>query len=147
MSVDLWADDHSVEEIHELAVAIGALYDERPESLAYLSQAGYEYWMTSPTPPHRWKGATGGEESSLWLEWHRLRGLDPGAKRSRSLSPALRRAVVDRDGYVCGLCGGDVAAGDVHIDHIVPWSLGGRDEMENLQVAHAWCNRSKGARV
>jgi 5-methylcytosine-specific restriction endonuclease McrA len=35
---------------------------------------------------------------------------------------------------------------DVHIDHIVPYSLGGPDELYNLQVAHSSCNIRKGAR-
>lgn len=31
--------------------------------------------------------------------------------------------------------------------HVLPISLGGRDNLENLQPAHAFCNLSKGNRV
>lgn len=37
--------------------------------------------------------------------------------------------------------------GDIHIDHILPVSLGGLSELSNLQVTHSWCNLKKGARV
>ncbi|MEO1303442.1 MAG: HNH endonuclease [Pseudomonadota bacterium] len=33
------------------------------------------------------------------------------------------------------------------IDHIVPISKGGADQLENLQLAHANCNKIKGNRV
>ena len=59
----------------------------------------------------------------------------------------LRRKVIDRDGHVCGLCGGQVTPDDIHIDHIMPVALGGRDTLENLQVAHSTCNIRKGARI
>lgn len=84
--------------------------------------------------------------SRSWWEWHWQRGVDPDARRP-SLPPALRQFVITRDGYVCGLCGGDVEPTDVHIDHIVPYSKGGRHVAGNLQVAHSRCNMRKGARV
>ncbi len=84
--------------------------------------------------------------SRAWYEWHWARGIDPDAKRER-IDGWTRQQVIDRDGYVCGLCGGAVEPADVHIDHIVPWSLGGRDELTNLQVAHSKCNLRKGNRV
>lgn len=134
-------------EIHEAAVALGAIYERRPRGLAYLSRPGYEYWMTSPEPPHRWKWSSG-DESPIWLEWHRLRGFDPHKRKGGyTLPKALRQLVIARDGYVCGLCGGDVESGDIHIDHIRPRSRGGSDKPENLQVAHSFCNISKGARA
>ena len=49
---------------------------------------------------------------------------------------------------ICGICyeplpyppTGDV----VHVDHIIPRSLGGSDSRENLQATHANCNLAKG---
>lgn len=59
-------------------------------------------------------------------------------------------AIVERDGALCALCGTEV---DLTIawphplcptrDHIVPWSHGGSDGLDNLQLAHASCNRKK----
>lgn len=79
--------------------------------------------------------------SRAYYEW-RLRHPDSGR-----ISPEIRVAVIDRDGYVCGLCGGAVEPDDVHIDHIHPRSLGGPNTLENLQVSHSLCNIRKGNRV
>jgi len=63
------------------------------------------------------------------------------------LGVGVRRLVIDRDGYVCGLCGKTVEPNDVHIDHIRPRARGGTDDVWNLQVAHSLCNMRKGARI
>lgn len=34
-----------------------------------------------------------------------------------------------------------------HIDHIIPYSKGGKTEQDNAQLLHATCNMSKGARM
>ena len=59
----------------------------------------------------------------------------------------LRPLVIARDGLVCGICGGDVLADDVSIDHIYPQSRGGATTMGNLRVTHRRCNARKGNRV
>lgn len=59
----------------------------------------------------------------------------------------LRDAVIERDGMVCGICGEEIPAGDLHIDHVVPIARGGSDALGNLQPAHSLCNLRKGARV
>ena len=58
------------------------------------------------------------------------------------LSAAVRAIVYARDGNVCTYCG--ATEGDFEIDHIIPVSKGGSDELENLTVACKPCNRSKG---
>jgi 5-methylcytosine-specific restriction endonuclease McrA len=56
--------------------------------------------------------------------------------------------LVERDGLVCGICGeGPLDIATAHIDHIYPRSLGGDNSLANLQLAHAFCNISKQARV
>lgn len=51
-----------------------------------------------------------------------------------------------RDGFVCRLCsGGFLGPRDVTIDHIIPRSLGGTLHPANLRLAHAACNRQRGA--
>ena len=84
-------------------------------------------------------------ESRAWYEWHWARGKDPGS--SRRLDPILRASVIERDGLVCGICFGEVEANDVHIDHIYPVALGGKDVMDNLRVTHSLCNMRKGAKI
>lgn len=54
-----------------------------------------------------------------------------------------RETVRARDHGVCQLCG-EAVAGRGTIDHIVPKSRGGTDDLENLQLAHAACNQRKG---
>lgn len=50
---------------------------------------------------------------------------------------------------VCGICeqpisrGGDKGKGALTADHIIPKSLGGLNANENLQPAHATCNRKR----
>lgn len=103
--------------------------------------------VAQPKPPSRWLDLGLAQlPSRAWWEWHWQRGMDPGAGRTR-LSPDIRRMVIIRDGLVCGICKGEVAADDVHIDHIYPVSRGGTDELSNLQVTHSACNMRKGARI
>lgn len=81
-----------------------------------------------------------------WPEWHWQRGIDPDKVR-KPLDPNVRRFVIERDGYVCGICTGPVDPADVHIDHIYPHILGGSDHPDNLRVTHSLCNLRKGAKV
>ena len=46
-----------------------------------------------------------------------------------------------RDNYQCRYCG---ATNDLAIDHIFPFSRGGSNEADNLQVLCRSCNSSKG---
>ena len=58
----------------------------------------------------------------------------------------LRKRVFERDGYKCVMCGrGEKDKIRVVIDHIVPYSKGGKTVYENLQVLCDWCNYKKGA--
>lgn len=65
-----------------------------------------------------------------------------------------RVAIYERDGWQCQLCGG--ATSRIYdsfdplsptLDHLVPKSLGGTHGPENLQLAHAICNSTRGARL
>lgn len=111
------------------------------------------YLVAQPSKPERWLYFVGGSiESRAWYEWHWSRGRKwrhdgKGPLRRPRLPKILRAQVIERDGLICGICGGDVVLSDVHIDHIYPVSRGGKDELTNLQVAHSVCNIRKGAKV
>ena len=46
---------------------------------------------------------------------------------------------------LCGICGKQLPSREAStIDHIMPISLGGTDEISNLQLAHSKCNNVKG---
>lgn len=63
------------------------------------------------------------------------------ARGPRFISPALRRAVLERDGFKCTYCG--VEDVPLHCDHIQPYSRGGATSLENLAAACKPCNSSK----
>ena len=56
----------------------------------------------------------------------------------------VKLLVWSRDGGVCVRCG---AAKDLHFDHIIPFSRGGSDESENIQLLCRTCNLTKSARL
>ncbi len=59
----------------------------------------------------------------------------------------LRRHVLARDGYTCQYCGRYGQAVRLEIDHIVPVSKGGTNDVKNLVTACFDCNRAKGTRL
>lgn len=68
-----------------------------------------------------------------------------GGQINRAAIPKqVRAAVYERDNYTCRRCG---ATDDLTLDHVHPWSIGGSDTEENLQVLCRPCNSSKGDRL
>lgn len=68
--------------------------------------------------------------------------------------PYTSREIAERDGWRCQLCRKPVHPAKRHpdqmcasIDHIVPISQGGTDVRANVQLAHLFCNMSKGNRA
>jgi hypothetical protein len=65
----------------------------------------------------------------------------------RWIPSKLRVIVLKRDNYCCVLCGGSPAIKqgvNLHIDHIFPYSKGGKTVLENLRTLCAECNWGKG---
>ena len=61
----------------------------------------------------------------------------------KSTGKRLRFRVFERDGFVCQYCGKYPPEVILHVDHIVPVSKGGENEIENLLTACADCNLGK----
>lgn len=72
--------------------------------------------------------------------------------RRRAIPAAVRREVIARDGSTCRHCGKAVKPRHrnprlrLTLDHVIPYSLGGEDTVENLQVACLSCNARRGTR-
>lgn len=75
---------------------------------------------------------------------------------ARTLSPAVKLAVLERDGWICQACGILCAPTKstrasrgrwATVDHIVPMTKGGWDDPVNLQTLCAQCNIDKGEQI
>lgn len=71
-------------------------------------------------------------------------------RRRPSIPRPVVDAVLDRDGMTCRYCSRRVhrrkkGPGRLHLDHVMPRSLGGHDTVANLVVSCARCNLKKHA--
>ncbi|MCB1984028.1 MAG: HNH endonuclease [Nitrosomonas sp.] len=68
-------------------------------------------------------------------------------EEKRTIPLKLRLRVLQRDNFKCVYCGASPATDSniqLHIDHIVPFSKGGKTEFANLQTLCQNCNWGKG---
>ncbi|EMA68834.1 pCQ3_20 [Halorubrum aidingense JCM 13560] len=65
--------------------------------------------------------------------------LQRKAYRTNSLSTQVRNAVLDRDGNKCRRCGSTEI---LEVHHIIPYSRGGKDEVQNLATLCQECHRA-----
>ena len=65
-------------------------------------------------------------------------------RRRTRIPKGMRKEVFKRDNYTCVQCGASKEDGaTLHIDHIIPVSRGGTDELDNLQTLCSDCNLNK----
>lgn len=65
-------------------------------------------------------------------------------KETRTFDPSLKLPLAEKQGYICPLCKNKIVDIDeCEIDHIIPYSLGGKTTFENAQLVHKICNRHK----
>lgn len=65
-------------------------------------------------------------------------------KSKRTIPLGLRYKVLKKDNYKCVACGhGALDGAKLHLDHKLPFSLGGLTELKNLQTLCSDCNISK----
>lgn len=72
--------------------------------------------------------------ASIWDHRANASGYVPGSIRYRVLTRAKRR---------CELCGAHEEQAALHVDHIVPRSKGGSDDISNFQALCVTCNTNK----
>ncbi len=135
-----------------------ALHESKPEMVkAYKKQ----WWSKNKEAfaAHRAKSemrAATRAQSKKWYDRtyqkHRLAFCARNAKR-RALKKATQvepidfaQVLMDSKG-LCGICQKPFDLFGIDFDHVIPLSKGGTHTRKNLQATHAYCNRSKGARV
>lgn len=74
----------------------------------------------------------------------RERAKTAGPRERHREWPRIRKEVLARDGAICHYCG--VTRRWMQVDHVVPRTKGGTDDLANLVVACRRCNSSKGNR-
>jgi 5-methylcytosine-specific restriction protein A len=67
--------------------------------------------------------------------------IGPRSTRRKKISRAKRERIFARDRYRCRDCGVDH---DLTIDHVIPVSKGGTNEVKNLRTLCAPCNHYRG---
>jgi hypothetical protein len=80
------------------------------------------------------------------LETAPIETIQSFQKTSRDPSLRLRWHVLKRDRFTCCGCGTSPALTlgvELHVDHKIPWSKGGKTILENLQTLCSHCNLGK----
>jgi HNH endonuclease len=104
-----------------------------------------------PQPPAGWSLAPGWQPDPSWPPapsgWQLWVPIPPsrgaaGERNSRTVPQDVKIAVSVRDQGRCVQCG---SSEDVHYDHKIPWSRGGSNTVNNVQLLCGRCNRIKGA--
>ena len=67
----------------------------------------------------------------------------PQKDPKRNFDEAQRQVIFRRDKGICRVCGRQCDWNDWEADHILPWSKGGKTEIENGQVLCSSCNSKK----
>ena len=69
-------------------------------------------------------------------------------KEVRTFDSSIKLPLAEKQGYVCPLCQNKIVDIDeCEIDHIIPYSFGGKTVFENAQLVHKICNRHKSNNV
>jgi len=70
-------------------------------------------------------------------------GINEKVLNIRSFTDSQKRAAYEKQSGICPKCGKHFGIEEMEGDHIIPWSLGGKTEVENLQMLCKDCNRVK----
>lgn len=64
-----------------------------------------------------------------------------------AISKSLRFEILRRDKFTCKYCGASAGETELHVDHVIPESLGGTSTPENLVASCKDCNSGKSGRM
>jgi HNH endonuclease len=77
-----------------------------------------------------------------WQFWIPAQQAPLGERNTRTIPQDVKIQVAARDVGRCRQCG---STADLHFDHVIPWSKGGANTVNNIQLLCGPCNRRKGA--
>lgn len=117
-----------------------------------------EEWIVPPIFPtarsygESWVILDSNEKQDAWLKnqgENIVFRSDVNGKRNirRALRASERFEVLRRDNFTCRYCGRKAPSVRLQVDHVVPWSAGGGDNLSNLVTACEECNRGKSAKL
>ena len=142
---------------HQPTLTSGQWQQPAPTSQWWLAAPTSGEWQLNtppnwPSPPPGWSPGPGWQPDPSWPlpppGWQLWvppaapgRGA-PGERNSRAIPQDVRIAVSARDQGKCVQCG---STENIQFDHKVPWSRGGANTVNNIQLLCGRCNRRKGA--
>lgn len=106
------------------------------------------YTPPGPKPAESWACAVCGVECQRPATRGHRPKLCRDCRRTDWISASRRRAIYERDGWMCWLCEEPVDPSLIgsrdqwrpSLDHVIPRAFGGDSSEENLRLAHVWCN-------
>jgi hypothetical protein len=124
------------------------------QAVLMLQAWGRQYWLFRGR--FYWEDENLSAQDAYALLYERWRQRERKLERARAvvatdslprqpqrvvIATDVRNAVFNRDGGRCVECGSNF---DIQYDHIIPVVRGGSNEVNNLQILCATCNRKKG---
>ncbi len=102
------------------------------------------WWFKTDELEEQLEGEEDNPSESISLYSDDIDKIKEYAEQKIRVMPAIRWQVFQRDNWKCVSCGRN-AAHDVilHVDHIIPRSKGGKDELQNYQTLCHICNIGK----
>lgn len=69
-------------------------------------------------------------------------------KKRKTISKTIRFAILQRDKFTCKYCGNKATENiKLHVDHVIPVSKGGTDDLNNLVTSCSECNIGKSDKI
>ncbi len=115
----------------------------RPHPLQKVARALVRHLLSpdpAPSSNRRKKAPTRKPKSTL------VQPSPHAIARSRHIPARLRYLVLKRDHHRCRCCGLTAKETELQIDHIIPFSWGGSNDISNLQTLCRACNLGKSNR-
>ncbi len=79
----------------------------------------------------------------FYVAWYDTEEMAGTAPKRKPFPPRIRTAVYQKTNGICAICGDSISEDNFTIDHIIPLSKGGTDDISNLQPACRACNEIK----